>query len=282
MTDQNSQSSSIASSVRQLMRRHGVEERQFSKKLAEVLELSYSQAHRKMGGTVDWTFGQMSTVAEYFGETLGSLGVVGGSPRSVITSSSDHLSLEAVFVAGGCEFDCMVTVGEQIFSPRGERYIAVQDGSAWCIVESSKFPVGYPAYRVEKAEICVHRKHQPVVAVFDENEGIAVMISDFLNSRGFHCTPFHVQQKLEKFVDEQRFEGFVVAWTSGSQSSEQVIQRIRSCAPVTVPIFLLTDSTSRAKHDDVEIARIVKKFNVVCHRKPVVVEILAAELAQSF
>jgi hypothetical protein len=282
MTDQNSQSSSIASSVRQLMRRHGVEERQFSKKLAEVLELSYSQAHRKMGGTVDWTFGQMSIVAEYFGETLRSLAVVGGSPRSVITSSSDHIALDAVFVAGGCEFDCMVTLGEQIFNPRGERYIAVQNGSAWCILESSKFPLGHPAFRVEKVEICVRRKRQPVVAVFDENEGSAMMISDFLNASGFLCTPFHALQELEKFVDEQGFEGFVVAWTSGSQSGEQLIRRIRTRAPVTVPIFLLTDSTSRAKHDDVEIARIVKKFNVVCHRKPVLLEMLAAELALNF
>jgi hypothetical protein len=282
VVSQSSQSASVSALVRQLMRRHGVEERQFSKKLAEVLQLSYSQAHRKMGGGVDWTFGQMAKVAEYFGETIEAFGVGFNRPGAFIQPSATPGGEEGVFVVGDHKLDCLVTIGEQIFSSRGTRFIAVRSGAAWHVLEANDFPVGRPAYRVAHLEICVGRKTPASIAVLDSDRGEANRIRDYLNGHGFVATALFNQGTLGALLPDRIFEGFVLAWEVGGDTCEALLRQVRNVCGPSAPVMLLTGAACRNQTEDSALAKVVKLFDVVCHEKPARLKLLAAVLATYF
>lgn len=110
LSEQPDNSNSILTAVKGLMFRSGVSDRQQSRKLAEILNLSYSQAHRKLNGGVDWTIGQLQIVADYFGESLSVIGLGGGED-----SNSGVAHRATVTLGQECmQYPCLVWVGEPL------------------------------------------------------------------------------------------------------------------------------------------------------------------------
>src|SRR5580692_2941083 len=68
-----SDSLAVAERVRELMTRHGIGKRQQTAELCRILDLSFSQGHRKLRGNSPWTLSQIKKVAEVFGEPAAQL-----------------------------------------------------------------------------------------------------------------------------------------------------------------------------------------------------------------
>ena len=68
-----SESLAVAERVRELMSRHGIGKRQQTAELCRILDLSFSQGHRKLRGNSPWTLSQIRRVAEVFGEPAAQL-----------------------------------------------------------------------------------------------------------------------------------------------------------------------------------------------------------------
>src|ERR1700739_255712 len=92
----------VAERVRELMSRHGIGKRQQTTELCRILDLSFSQGHRKLRGNSPWTLAQLKKVADAFGEPAAQLfgtqalepGLVGANVQ------------EALLCVGSAELPC--------------------------------------------------------------------------------------------------------------------------------------------------------------------------------
>lgn len=278
-TDVSAVSAAVAQSVKDLMLRKGTPDRQLSKKLSEILELSYSQAHRKLSGGVEWAFGDLVIVANYFGETVSPIRFSGESSPAPL-KTSDSASVEAVFVVRDHEIPCRVRVGPILHTLRNVDFVAVNVDDVWRVVEVEACAEQITKYKVEELHISIKRT-VPSVAIVDDERGFADNLRDYLTECGFNAKSFYDSSSIERAAHEQEFDGFVIDWLLGDQTAESLIRQIRSSLKSSTPIFLLTGEFTTGRADESEVARVIRQFDVVCQEKPARLPIIAAELSKA-
>lgn len=273
-----SSSHSIASTVKDLMHRKQVPERQHAKKLGQILGLSYSQAHRKLKSGVGWTLEQLQVVALFFGESLASIGLVevsAGSERPAGTMA------EGLFVvsAGQHEYPCILWFGEQLHTARRADFVAYQQGDAWRVVETFQCPAGVVRHKINKLEIVLRQHQEPAVAILDDDHAAADNLRDFLIDNGFKATAFYSPTALERTVQEgTAFDGYIINWILGPRTAEGLIKQIRFSLNPAAPIFVLTEEASNNLADQDELARVILQLDVQVREKPVRLRTFTAEL----
>src|SRR6185437_8424339 len=92
----------VAERVRELMSRHGIGKRQQTTELCRILDLSFSQGHRKLRGNSPWTLSQIRKVAEVFGEPAAQL----FGPQSLDPGMVGAVAREALLCIGAVELPC--------------------------------------------------------------------------------------------------------------------------------------------------------------------------------
>jgi CheY-like chemotaxis protein len=270
----------IKKAVHGLMTRHGVSPRQHSNKLAEILELSYSQAHRILNGG-DWTILQLSAVAEHFGENLRTL-LVGPETPVVISLGPDKESREADFIIGEHHVPCRVSLGAQLFNPpRNVDYVAIETPDGLEVVSSELCPEHAKKFKIERLEISIRQPNAPAIAVIDDEKPSADNLRDYLNDCGFQATAFYDSVALEKANQERKFDGYVIDWILGEKTSESLIQQIRTSVNPSASIILLTGQYDSSRMNVSEVARVVRQFDVVYQEKPTRSPVIAAELSKA-
>lgn len=271
----------INKAVREIMLRHGVNERQHSKKLSEILELSYSQAHRIINGG-DWTVGQLFAVAAYFGETLSSLIIGRETPVSLASEIVDAETQDAIFELGSRQLPCRIWIGSPLFHlPRNIDYVAIKVEGTWRVVEAIASHVDVQRYKIEKLEITIKPSQAPTIAIIDDERLSADNLRDFLNDSGFHAKSFYDSYSIERASQECTFDGFVVDWILGDRTAESLIKQIRSSINPTAPIILLTGEYQSGRVNVSDVARVVRQFDVVYQEKPTRLPMIAAELSKA-
>lgn len=266
----------FATAVKELMLRHGVNERQFSKTLSTILRLSYSQAHRKMGGDVDWTVSELKQIAEHFGESLSTVGFGGDE-------DTESIAYRGTLVLHGGEyhFPCLVWVGEPLASNAKVDFVATRNGEEWVVFEASKCPEKTARLRVNKLELVVTQPPAPTIAIVDDEQGFADNLCEYLNDSGFQAQAFYNPISLERAMEDQAFDGYVIDWILGDRTAEQLIRKIRLSATQDVPIYLLTGEVATGLVDESEAARVIKQLGVQWKEKPIRLATFAAELQKS-
>ncbi|WP_066334595.1 helix-turn-helix domain-containing protein [Azohydromonas lata] len=74
----------VAACVCRFLRNRGVQHRQQSRTVQEILGMSYSHSHRLVKGTVDWTLPQLMQIARYYDLTLAEvIAPLLGKPESL-------------------------------------------------------------------------------------------------------------------------------------------------------------------------------------------------------
>jgi len=278
VTDTECTSGSIVDAVGEMLLRHGVPARQRSKKLAEILGLSYSQAHRKLNGGVDWTIGQVQTVADFFSERLDSVGLggVGGGGHA-----TDASRATLTMGADGARYPCLVWIGEQLSTSAKVDFVVIGEGDGWAVIESSRCPDDVPRYRANKLEIVVEHPFAPTVAIVDDEHGFADSLCDYLNDSGLRAVPFYDLASLERSMEEREYDGYVMDWILGERTSESLIKKIRLAETNGVPIYVLSGKVTSGHIDEAEAARAIRQLDVHWRDKPIRMATFAAELQKS-
>lgn len=276
VTEQSDTCYAIATAVKELMLRHGVNERQFSNTLSTILRLSYSQAHRKMGGDVDWTVSELKLIAEHFGESLSTV-VFGGDVEAENVAYRGTLVLEG----GASQYSCLVWVGETLPSNAKVDFVATRSGEDWVVMEASNCPEKTVRLRVNKLELVVKQPPAPTVAIVDDEQGFADNLCEYLGDSGFQAQAFYNPISLERAMEERAFDAYVIDWILGDRTAEQLIRKIRLSANQDVPIYLLTGEVATGMVDESEAARVIKQLGVQWKEKPIRLATFAAELQKS-
>lgn len=276
LTEQPDNSNSIVEAVKVLMLRNGVSERQQSRKLAEILNLSYSQAHRKLNGGVDWTISQLRIVAENFGEDLSAIGLGGDD-------AEDSVAYRATVSLGQerNEYPCLVWVGEQLGANAKVDFVALRDGDVWNVVEAARCPEKGLRFRVNKLELVVKQPAAPTIAIIDDEQGFADNLCEYLNDSGFQAFAFYNPVSLERAMEDRTFDGYIVDWILGERTAEELIRKIRKSTSQDIPVYLLTGEVITGRVDESEAARVIKQFGVQWKEKPIRMATFAAELQKT-
>lgn len=267
----------VADRVRALMVRHGIGKRQQTTELCRILDLSFSQGHRKLRGSSPWTLAQIRKVAEAFGEPPtqlfgaqeSGLGGTGVQPREAM------LNMEAF------EGPCIAWIGEPLRPHERAEFVAYGEGNRWRIVRCDGAP-GEHAHEVLKIEIHPRRgeAQRAAIAVVDGDEVAAEALCDYLAQNGFAPTAF---SRLPAFLDAlrtQTFDGVLTDWLFGEYTAARAIEAVRRSPRPDAAVFLLTGDLLTGKASETEISEVIRRFDVVCYEKPARLAILVADLSK--
>lgn len=277
-SEQSASSQSIAAAVKDLMHRKQVPERQQSRKLGEILNLSYSQAHRKLNTGADWTIGQLQVVAEYFDESLASVGLGEGTAGADGQPAGTMEQGTFIVVPEQHEYPCVLWVGEQLHTTRKVDFVAYQENEQWRVAETQQCPNNVVRYKINKLEIVLKQPLVPTVAIVDDEQGFADNMRDYLNESGFKATAFYNAVSLERELHERTYDGYIIDWILGQRTAEGLIKQIRYSSSPLAPIFLLTGEVSSGRADQDELARVIIQLDVQIREKPVRLPTFTAEL----
>ncbi|WP_206994991.1 helix-turn-helix domain-containing protein [Trinickia mobilis] len=267
----------VAERVRELMSRHGIGKRQQTTELCRILDLSFSQGHRKLRGNSPWTLSQIKKVAEAFGEPAAQLfGAQTLDPGMVGANAQ-----EALFCIGAVEMACTAWIGAQIEAGTRPEFIAYSKQGQWRVVRHDG-ALYQNAFEVHKIEIYPRRGEtdKPSVAVVDDDQTSADNLRDYLEQSGFSATALYGLQAFNIALQSQVFDAVVIDWLFGGQTAAAAIQTVRSSENPDAPIFVLTGELLTGKASESEISDVIRRFDVACYEKPARLAILVADLTK--
>ncbi|MBI0329942.1 helix-turn-helix domain-containing protein [Burkholderia plantarii] len=267
----------VAERVRELMSRNGIGKRQQTTELCRILDLSFSQGHRKLRGSSPWTLSQIRKVAEAYGEPAAQLfGAQSLDPGMVGASAHD-----AILFAGVAEIPCTVWIGAQLEPGARPEFVAYENQGRWRVLRQSGV-LYQNAYDVHKIEIYPRRVENDrlLVAVVDSDLDTAEQVCRYLDEQGFATVHF---DKLPAFIDalqNQAFDAVLTEWLFEERPATPVIRAVRASDNPGAPIFVLTGALLSGHVSEAEISDVMRTFDVVCYEKPARLALLCADLAK--
>lgn len=266
----------VAERVRALMTRRGIAKRQQTTELCRILELSFSQGHRKLRGSSPWTLAQIRKVAEAFNEPAAQL--VGMAPDE--PGVAEACAREAVLCIGAAEWPCIAWVGDSVNAHRHPEFVAYHYGDQWRVVRAEG---ALTADACEVVKIEIHPRVQdrrPIVAVVDGDSTAAEALRAYLEQSGFSPVVYESLAAFEKALHAQTFDAVVTDWLFGDETAAAAIEAVRHSRKSAAPVFLLTGELLTGKASESEISDVIRRLDVSCYEKPARLAILVADLSK--
>lgn len=267
----------VAERVRELMSRNGIGKRQQTTELCRILDLSFSQGHRKLRGSSPWTLSQIRKVAEAYGEPADQLfGAQSLDPGMVGASAHD-----AVLFAGVTEIPCTVWIGALLEPGARPEFVAYEHQGRWRVLRHTGV-LYQSAYDVHKIEIYPRRAESDrmLVAVVDPDRASADAVCRHLDEQGFATAHF---ERLPAFLDalqSQAFDAVLTEWLVEGRPAISAIRAVRTSDNPAAPIFVLTGALLSGQASEAEISDVMRTFDVACYEKPGRLALLCADLAK--
>lgn len=247
----------IANRVKSLLTRHGVESH--AQKVQEILGLSRAESYKKLSGTSPYLLKQLQQISQYFGEPWEPL--VRGSNAPPPSERATEATLEI----SGKRFRALALIGERLESFEDRAFVAIKTRSAWLIREASEIRNSDSVFAVSKLEILLERpkSDKKAVAVLDDDHDTADQICENLEEFGYDLKAFYDSRSLKEQIDD--FDAFIVDWKLRRETSERLIEAIRTRKP-EAPILLLTGVDT--EESDSAIDKLVRKHLITGATKP--------------
>jgi CheY-like chemotaxis protein len=267
----------VAERVRELMSRHGIGKRQQTTELCRILDLSFSQGHRKLRGNSPWTLSQIKKVAEVFGEPAAQL----FGAQSLDPGMVGAIAQEAVFCIGASELACTAWVGAALEPGSRPEFVAYSKLGQWRVARHDG-TLYQSAYEVHKIEIYPRRAEtdKPTIAVVDDDQASADNLRDYLERSGFAAVAIYGLAAFAEQLQTQVFDGVVIDWLFGAQTSAAAIRAVRASENPDAPVFVLTGELLTGKASESEISQVIRDYDVACYEKPARMAILVADLSK--
>jgi CheY-like chemotaxis protein len=258
-----------AQAIKALFHRHGVQPGQHSVKVAELLSISYSQAHRKASGVSAWSLEELKRVADHFGESLVDL--------LWFTERGDTLA--ATIAVGGLQFACLVKLGEPLPANRATGLVAIERDGTFSIRAASDMGSD-PVRPVRRLVMHPPGAHAPLIAVLDDDTESTDNLCAHLTASGYQTRAFYTVAALRTALAQRRFDGYVLDWVVGEETSKDLISQIRA-ADAHTPILVLTGQMGSGRVNESAVATALATYGLIYFEKPVRLAIISAALSQA-
>ncbi|HTI16711.1 MAG TPA: helix-turn-helix domain-containing protein [Trinickia sp.] len=273
-------SPAVAERVRALMSRHGIAKRQQTTELCNILELSFSQGHRKLRGSSPWTLAQIQRVAAAFNEPAAQL--IGVMPDDLGVAYAT--AREALLCVGALQWPCVAWIGEPVNAHRYAEFVAYPRRNEWHVVRlESGAPVPTPdSCEVLKIEIRPQpqQHRRPVVAIVDSDRTATEALRHYLEQSGFSAVVHDTLRTFEDAMRSQTFDAVITDWLFGEHTAAAAIEAVRRSPKPDAPVFLLTGELLTGKASESEISDVILRLDVSCYEKPARLAILTADLSK--
>ena len=269
----------LAERLRGALERQGVAPRHQATVVAELCDLSVSQARRKLHGAA-WLFSEVQVLAAYCGVPLDDLAQGEPGPEHPQASQAGSMLLE------GAEHPCEVVIGH-LLAPKDltrTTLQALREGSRWLVGPPAvlqRLRPQAPRYAVVRAVITPQpSRHGLRVAVVDDDPHAADSLCDWFDEAGGKGQSFASAAALLG-TDLMQFDAFVVDYILGSgQNAEALIEHLRAQRPLA-PIALLTGRLRDGTACEDALTALMRSLKVMFFEKPVRPAVLTAALLNS-
>lgn len=256
------------------MLRKGIGLRQHSNTLARILNLSYSQAHRKLQGGVDWTLKQLNVVARYFDEPIESLGI------SVVCGQSRETGFKGVeatlhLIGLSRSFRCRASVGEEIRSTGATEFAAIKCSDAWQIVEIGESVPEIPSYRVIRIELLLKQRPRVKIGLQVNNRVLRHSLCEGLALEGLEP---YVIERNELMPTIGLLDAYILEWPIDTGPQGHSIVRLRQVMGTRAPLYVISNPIRPASVDELSLIQLVADYGVFWREYPIRVGVLIAEL----
>jgi len=116
--------------------------------------------------------------------------------------------------------------------------------------------------------------------VVDDDHASADNLRDYLERSGFAAVAIYGLAAFAEQLQTQVFDGIVIDWLFGSQTSAAAIRAVRASENPDAPIFVLTGELLTGKASESEISQVIRNYDVACYEKPARMAILVADLSK--
>lgn len=260
--------------INNLLLRHSVPERERSKLVQQVLDVSYHSALRRVNGTIPWTIEELHLLATYFQESV----------ADVVTAAHPQNSQPATLFIEGTKLSCLVCIEKEL--NQGDifpSFVAVKEGGdGWSIYQSSRAPADKTLFSIKSIHLNLHQTgNKPVVAVVDDDEETAQTLSMYLNQQDLIAIPYYTLKDFRMAQKKTVFSAYVLDWRMGKCTVEEDIRNLRQSEnTIKAPIIVLTGTLSAGSTNASDIAHVVREYDTVLLQKPAYLQILHAELSK--
>jgi CheY-like chemotaxis protein len=258
-----------AQAIKALFQRHGVSPDKHSVKVAELLSISYSQAHRKASGVSAWSLEELKRVAEHFGESLVDL--------LWFTERGDATA--ATIAVGGLQFACLVKLGDPLPANRTAGLVATELDGLYTVRAASELG-SEPVRPVLRLVMQPPGAHAPSIAVLDDDTESTDNLCAHLAASGYQTSSFYTVASLRAALEQRRYDGFVLDWVVGDETSRELIAQLRA-ADAQTPILVLTGQMGSGRVNESAVATALATYGLIYFEKPVRLAIISAALSQA-
>lgn len=273
-----------------LMERHGVPGRHQATLIAQICNISVSQARRKLRGAV-WLFGEVLALCRHFGESLDAvfspsvLQGAEGSPGAVQAAAS----YPATLLIDGHRLRCEIQLGAlcspSCHTPSCDGMQALHHPkSGWLAGSATRLDQEQapgPRYAIDQIQL--RQSSEPArarIAVLDDDPGSASALTDWFNELGYAAQAYTSTDQLLS-TPLQDHDAYVVDLIlAGGQTSQALVEHIRQVQP-EAPIVLLTGQLRDGTASEATLATILRTQGVTFFEKPVRPAVLTAAIQNS-
>lgn len=243
----------ITLAVEDILRRHGVPERQWASNLCIALGQTQSQVRRRLANETPWSIEEIKRLAAHFGEPVFRLlfGLVDGASRP------------AVMVRDGTSIRCWIwPESERIRAPLGPLVAIPQpDSKPWLVTSVSEIGVegGFEIKR-----LLVEQGPPRRIAVLCED---AEPIVAYLRSKGLDARHYLSDGRLKADLSSVGFDAYVLDWSGSASKVRRLIPTIREKNP-SGPLILLPDSFEPGSQDEAHLEADAATYRAILFNKP--------------
>jgi CheY-like chemotaxis protein len=283
----------VAHCLSELMAREGVHSRQQAALVAQVCQLSISQARRKLKGAA-WTFDEVLALCKHFGQGLDAVFSspvfqAGSLPASASagghSAHAPSASYPATLYLDDQELDCEVRLGALRTQPGPASLLAtLHPVRGWMVGSTARLAresAYSPRYDVDQLQLRVPEEPPLArIAVLDDDRGSADALADWFNELGYQADSYQSPEALLQTPWSAHDAYVVDLILAGGQTSQALVQRIRQEQP-EAPIVLLTGQLRDGTASEATLATILRTQGVTFFEKPVRPAVLTAAIQSS-
>ena len=240
-----SHDSSTAHKVSAFMERHGLPKHKRVAYLATVLHLDRALIYRRMKDDPEWSMGELQLIATHFkvgvNDILQATSAHGAHPvesskevgnkmaRAKLCFKLDPSGVSIEFATGA--------------DAARAQFVAVETGDEWNVYPRAKAPAGKTSRPVRRIVLDV--LEPDTVAILEDEPAIAALLKESLEKAGMAAQVFATADSLSAAVLNKPFNAYICDWYLKSQTSAEVVTRIRRLQP-GAPIVITTGKIDEA------------------------------------
>lgn len=213
--------------------------------LAAILGCSKSNAYKKLSGDIEFFGSQIELIEKHFNTKLLSS-----------ADKGEETLITGVLRIGQKQLPCKIELGDALEDGAVlPQFVATLQGGVWVVIEAADALGVARALRVQAVSLVLDTPlHSPkrAVAILDDNRDSADSACLFLEQSGLSATKYYDIPSIFAAMRTTKFDGFVLDWQIGNDTSEVLIQEIRRTMGITVPIILLTGGVKLGQYKENE------------------------------